>query len=217
MSRPVSIRNSLILLLGLLAGPLRAAEVRREPSPLERATTYSVNQDGCELRWILRRHAELPGFGISERSRCGLDAAGQIPLRADLLRAVLADTGQLAGWRDFEWGRLLRGDANDVYGSRLARAAARSPRWDKSKGRLFRNPQEINRFVADLLNREAVFPELVAVFAGANLELKVSGVEKVLVGTERQAGIATGLGQAKLPFDCIVYFTVTRKTAVPGR
>lgn len=121
----------------------------------------------------------------------------------------MADTDQLRGMRNFFWGSLQRGDANDEYGLRLARAAAKSTHWNKTKGILVQYPPGINRFVADLLNKDKVFSEVAASFESENFELPVNGVEQVRVGTVADKVIQTG--NDKLPFDCIVSFSVTKK------
>lgn len=208
-------RTRWILLGGLLPFlGANAAEVSKEVTPGNADVVYSISQDGCDLRWTRSVFEGLPGFGLVERSRCALPPERQTPLRNALLHALMEDTDRLAGLRSFEWGRLLRGDANDVYSQRLAQAAANSRDWNKTKGKPVRDKLGVNHYVTQLLNRSAIFPEVAASFAAAGFELTVAGVEKVLIGP---GSVSQGLAATKdkLPFDCIVSFAVTPSARAP--
>lgn len=190
-----------------------AGGVQKSELPTYNETVYSVAGDACEIQWTVKRFSETAGFGISERSRCFLPLEEQIKYRNNLLKAVMADTDQLRGMRNFSWGRLQRGDANDAYGVRLAKAAAKSDHWSASKGIVIRYPHGVNRFVAELLNRNKVFSELTASFDFAGLDLTVNGVEQVRTGDFPGDGEANG----KYPIDCVVTFAVGEKVTKSPR
>lgn len=188
-----------------------ADNVRKTVLPAYNETVYSVSAASCEIRWTVKRFRETAGFGISERSQCFLPLAEQADYRSDLLKAVMADTNHLEGMRNFSWGRLQRGDANDEYGVRLAQAAAASKHWSASKGAVVRYPEGVNRFVIELLNRHRIFSELAASFDALGLELTVNGVEEVRTGELPGAGAPGG----KYPIDCAVTFAISKKTDAP--
>jgi hypothetical protein len=120
-------RSSLILLLlAQTADATGPVEVAKTEDPDYRETAYSVTSGSCGIAWVVRRFSARAGFGISERSRCALPLATQSPLRSALLREVIKDTDDMQGMRNYFWGRLQRGDANDEFALRLSRAAAGS-------------------------------------------------------------------------------------------
>ena len=175
-------------------------------------TYYEVSEQGCSIGWTLQRFTESSGFGIGEESQCGLSLEKQMPLRAALLKKVLADTNNLQGMRNFAWGALKRGDATDEYAQRFTMAASKSPGWDKRKGKMVSQTKTYydDNFFPKLLNKENVFSEVVATFAAQGFILQVNGVENVIVNEVdvRNAGMTK---KEKLPVDCLVSFSVTKK------
>lgn len=185
-------------------------EVSKRESAEYRETYYTVSSDSCDIAWTMRRFADNTAFGVSEQSKCSLPLKNQIPYRQALLRRLMTDTNDLEGMRNFVWGRLQRGDANDEYSIRLATAASKSKHWDQRKGTTVNYRKGVNRFVEELLSRENVFAELVTTFASQNVKLSVNDVEKVLINTVRlnDSNISKN---GKLPVDCIVSFSVAKR------
>ena len=76
---------------------------------------------------------------------------------------------------------------------------------------------DINRFVKDLANREMIYPELKELFDGFNRSIRLSTVEKVRVQEAGQLPFFDQLQQQgiqagdRLPFDCLVWFSVSKK------
>jgi hypothetical protein len=64
-------------------------------------------------------------------------------------------------------------------GARLAAASAASPEWNRAIGQPFND--EVSNFVKDLMNEKQTYPELSAVFADLGYDLRVSGIENILV------------------------------------
>ncbi len=184
--------------------------VDKSADPEIHETSYTAHSDTCAIEWVVKRFPASSGMGISERSSCKLSLAQQSPYRAELLQKIMADTNNLQGMRNFYWGRLLRGDRNDEYSVRLSQAIASSAHWNTHSGTLVRFKGGLNEFVMVMLNQNQVFAEVIAVFAQQGFLIEVHGIEKVLVGAMPPQGDKASV-TGKVPFDCVVSFTVTPK------
>jgi hypothetical protein len=170
-----------IILLALVAESTSAAEVVRSEDQRRREIVYSITDSGCTISWVTDAVATVDGLGVEERSKCYVSLERQGEFRAQLLKKLLSEH-KPEEIRNYYWGSMQRGDANDEYSLRLAKAASRSKHWDKASGDIRRFPKGINVFVQEILQRDCVFSEITAVFASENIDLRVGGVEEVIVG-----------------------------------
>ena len=194
------------------AGP-RPDEVRVEYDSALRETNYTVVAGDCRISWTVYGSETNRGV-IRHRSDCGLTLGAQAPLLAKLLRKVLESKAEAAQFRTLSWGRLYPDGARDAtLAVRLALAAKRSAEWDAARGA----PRggDINGWVRKLANDALIYEELRHVFREVGLEIRLAGVEKVLV---LEAGklpffekLREGGAQVsdKLPFDCQTWFSVS--------
>ena len=187
-----------------------AVTVTKQDSTDPKETVYEADEPNCRIVWMLRTSAYVPGFGITEKSQCALAPAAQVSLRNELLDRVAADTKNFEGIRNFAWGQLLRGDANDEYARRFSEAFAGSKQWDRARGQWVKPRSKQGETVAKLINRKQVFSELVESFALRGLTLTVVDVEKIIV---QQVAVTTrGVERAeKLPINADVVFSVKIK------
>ena len=97
---------------------------------------------------------------------------------------------------------------------RLAIAARGSPNWNPSKGKV--RAGDVNGFAKDLANERMIYPEIRDLFALYGWKVKITSVEKVLIG---RAGKLPSFGALKshgirpadaLPFDFQMWFSVSR-------
>lgn len=179
-----------------------AITVQKSEEPEFHTTNYIASGSSCVIAWSVQRSSEFKqGFGFSETSKCALPIAEQKPYRVALLSKLMADTGNLEGVRGFAWGGLQRGDATDEYANRMMAAAAKSKEWDKAKGRPAQPKSDPYVVLKNLLNKENVFSEIVSIFADKNFMLQVQDVEEIQIKE----------GKDKVPFNCIVLFTIKKK------
>ncbi len=160
--------------------------VRNEPNE----TIYSIGGIPIEFEVY---------HGINEgvwriRSASDQPLGRQIEVIGKLLDRALSD--QKKPPRTQFIGRLEEAIGNDrEMSKRLALAAKGSNLWDANRGRAM--DRNDNRTVTKILNDAGVCRELTELFRTRGLEIKVSGVEKVLIGDDR------------LPFDCMTFFSVS--------
>jgi hypothetical protein len=202
-----------IMLLMQTANAESIIEFNKTESPEFSETIYSATGDSCGIEWLVKHFNESSGFGISERSKCKLSLDRQAPYRALLLHNLMLDTNNLQGLRNFFWGRLHRGDTNDEYALRLTRAVAKSKHWSGTKGEVVEYSQGVNRFIMEILNQDKIFSELIETFSKLGFELKVNGVENVLI-SETLSGETGLFPNGKFPVDCTVSFDVLRKKSM---
>lgn len=186
-------------------------EVQKQEDKEFGQTYYGIDYHGCRLIWALHRAYDEPIFGFKEESsKCDLPLEQQMPLRAKLLEKIIADTNNMQGVRNFSWGRLQRGDANDEYARRFTIAVSKSPQWDKRKGKLVGAATRDYHFLPNLINQESVFSELTTLFSAHDLILRATDLEEVFIGNVdiKEAGITK---KDKLPIDGSLLFKVTKK------
>ena len=169
----------------------------------------------CRIRWAVSRTGVNAGIA-QLRSDCRLKMSDQLALQSKILARVAADEPEL---RTLFWGRLGKWSE---WSGRLALAATRSGSWDAKAGRP-KVGQTINAFVLSLMSQADMFSELEQLLAGLHLRMNVSGVEKVSVGEAGSlpsfaadlapAGVSA---TAKVPFDCLIWFSVER-TEMEGK
>ncbi|MBD3241190.1 MAG: hypothetical protein GF331_11440 [Chitinivibrionales bacterium] len=146
---------------------------------------------------------------VTARWQCSLKWETHTRLAERLLVRLLADTAAFGMPHTLFFGRLDPcTDRVTIPAQRLVRAAASSPAWDTDAGR----PRQghVNDFVVSLANEHDIFAELRTVFERHGLTLRVSGVEKVLVGEPPQGMPAHKAVEpgAKVPYDCMVWLAV---------
>jgi len=195
-------KRLVISLTALAIAPAACAyEVVKHEDPAYHETVYEVDAPNCVMAWDIQRFTDEPGFGIGERSKCELPVAQQVAVRDAIIDSVKKDTNGFQGVRNFAWGALRRGDANDEYANRFTNLVGKLPQWDKRTGKLTGEAAKHHRFLPDAINKEGVFHEIVDEFATRGLALRVADVETVIVGE---------VSGQKLPVDCTILFSITR-------
>ena len=197
------------------AGALPIASVESSSGTGER--TYGLAVDDCAFR-LVAYTTELNRGVVKCSTRCTLPLSGQIPHLRRILEEFLGKDPDAPSFRTLFWGGLVpeSGPSSLELSQRLALAAHRSPGWDARRGRP--KTGDANRFVKDLANSELIYPELSELFAGTGRSLSIASVEKVRVLEARELPFHDELRKAgveateKLPFDCMVWFSVSAAT-----
>jgi len=193
-----------VSLAALAIAPTAGAyEVAKQEDPTYHETIYQVTAPHCVIAWEVQRFADEPGFGISESSKCDLPVAQQVAVRDSILDRVMKDTNGFQGVRNFAWGALRRGDANDEYATRFTAVIGKLPQWDKRNGKLIGDAAKRHHFLPDVINKEGVFHEVADEFSARGFTLHAADVETVIV---------ENISGQKLPVDCTVLFNVIRST-----
>jgi hypothetical protein len=184
---------------------------------IDNQTIYSISDGYCKIEWIAR-NSEI-GV-VKHLSRCNATLARQLPLIMQICTEFLARDKNAGAFRTLFWGRLTpdgsKPDAHELS-FRIALAAFKSPGWDVKRGRPKNG--DINGFVRDIANREMIYPELKEVFRSFNKSVRFSSAEKVLVSNAGKFPFFDQLKQHgvkasdKLPFDCMIWFSVTEISA----
>jgi hypothetical protein len=174
---------------------------------------YTVEHVPCRITWVFRE-TEIDRGVVMHHPSCNGHPDEQAPLVGRLLDAIAADPALFRSMRTLHWGRLLPdGPADTTASLRLARAAARSPAWNRKTGRP--RSGDSNGLVRELLNRAGVFSELQEVFAVRGLSVSVASVEKVLTSRARELAFFGELENEglkptdRLPWDGQVWFSIT--------
>lgn len=179
-----------------------------------RETSYTISSGDCRMTWVVYQ-TDLNRGVIRHRPDCGLPFAEQALLIGKLLVKVMASDEAAGDFRTLSWGRMYPDGARDAtMAARLASAAKRSKEWDAAKGRP--TGGDANGWVRNLANEAAIYRELEEVFHRSGLDIRLSGVEKVLVLEAgrlpfieelRAEGVQAG---DRVPFDCQAWFSVKR-------
>ena len=175
------------------------------------ATTYSIINGDCEIKWIAYTTEANKGV-VKYWARCPAPLEQQIPFLARIFEEFLARDRNAPSFRTLFWGGLVpeRRPASLEMPLRLALAAHRSPAWDVKRGRPAQG--DLNRFVRDLANQGPIYPELKELFGRFNRSILVASVEKVRVLEAGELPFFDELKKQgvqaadKLPFDCMVWF-----------
>lgn len=191
-----------------------AAGVSVAASALENATRYTITRGNCSITWTAYS-SELNKGVVKHSSQCLEPLSSQLPFLTEICRDFLERDLNAAAFHTLFWGGLVpeRGPASLEMPLRLALAAYRSPEWDAKKGKPRKG--DINRFVKDLANRELIYPELKELFARFQRSITLASVEKVRVLEAKKLPFYDQLRQQgvqaedKLPFDCMVWFSVS--------
>jgi hypothetical protein len=131
-----------------------------------------------------------------------------------LLKTIFQDSLLNFKIHTLVWGRLFKPANNDLLMSkRLALAATKSNAWNKKTGKPFAGHE--NAFVLNLANSAQIFPELRDLFNLLEYNIKVSGVEKVIIQTAAQLPFWDEISgkthkNDKLPFDCQTWFSIEK-------
>jgi hypothetical protein len=192
-----------------------------ESNPAYGETIYSIIDKGCTIQWIVYT-TELNRGVIKHRARCPLPLARQLPSLSRIVEKILATDKQAPSFHTLFWGGLMpeSGPSSLEMPLRLALAAYRSRGWSVTRGRPVTG--DTNKFVKDLANSESIYPELIMLFERAQRKISIASVEKVRVlaagslpfyGELKKAGVRT---TDRLPFDCMVWFSVTGPLTRPG-
>jgi hypothetical protein len=209
---------------GTIAG--HAAAIEDVPSVAVKSnaygeTVYSIVDKDCTIQWIVYS-TELNRGVIKHQARCPLPLARQLPSLTRIFENILATDKNAPSFHTLFWGGLVpdSGPASLEMPLRLALAAFRSGGWNVTRGR----PEtgDMNKFVKDLANSEPIYPELTTLFERAKRRISIASVEKVRVLAAEKLPFYNELKKAgvratdKLPFDCMVWFSVTGLTTEPG-
>ena len=185
-----------------------------EHSTLDKATIYSISSTDCSIKWIAR---DSEKGVIKHWSQCTAPLALQLPLLTKICTAFFSSDKNTQAFHTLFWGGLEpeRKPASQEMSLRLALAAYKSPRWDAKKGKPKNG--DINGFVKDLASRELIYPELKELFDRFQRTIMLSAVEKVRVLEGEKLPFYDQLKQQgvkaddRLPFDCMVWFLVSKK------
>ncbi|NJD57654.1 MAG: hypothetical protein FIA94_14790 [Nitrospirae bacterium] len=202
---------SCLAFAGIAAGQ-ETAGVSVEASP--NTTIYRISSGDCSITWIAYG-SELNRGVVKHSSRCPDPLSAQLPLMTEVLREFIARDEHAAVFRTLFWGGLVpeTGPSALEMPFRLALAAYRSPEWDAKKGRPKKG--DINGFVKDIANRELLYRELKELFGRFQKNITLASVEKVRVMKAKDLPFydrlkAEGVrATVKLPFDCMVWFSVS--------
>lgn len=160
-------------------------------------TTYSIK--GIPIVLTVHHGGDEGVWGLGqsltgEKSNQSID--WQVAVMEKLLSAALEDQKKIP--RMLSVGRLVETFGhNKEISKRLAEAARTSALWDKKRGKGLKGRD--NSAVKTILNENNIYHELIEMFKKHGLIIKVAYVEKVLVGKN------------KLPYDCMVWFSVNKK------
>lgn len=199
-------KKYLILILALCCSPTWADEHIAVLQDVQGPqTAYLAKGKSCELAWLVTHRAQ--GFGVrQDSSRCALPPSSRLPYWDALLNKLVADGHDLQGMLAFHLNPLKQGEADNELSLRLMRALANSKEWDKKRGVMVRHPREVsNLLVKKSLTNANVFAELNAAFAKYHFRLQVLDVEEVLIQTTE----LEGFGKVRVPYNCLVSFSVT--------
>lgn len=195
----------------------KGPEVSVEVNPNYKQTTYSIiDQDNNGIS-ITTFQTDLNQGILRLRSSLNDPFNEQIKLLSAILDRVFQDEKK-AKTHTLFIGRLINafGENNSQMSERLALAAYNSPLWDKAKGKPVSGHE--NTFVEKIGNEKMIYPELKKLFSKFGLDLKISGVEKVLIGTPtRYIPFGESLTKQgvkendKLPFDGLTWFKISTK------
>lgn len=181
-------------------------------------TKYSVAAGDCRISWEVYGSQTNRGV-IRHRWDCGLTLGEQARLIARVLRKVL-QSKDATQFQTLSWGRVYPDGARDAtMAVRLALAAKRSAEWDAGRGAPLGG--NINNWVQKLANDALIYEELRPIFREAGREIRLAGVEKVLILRAEALPfferLREGGAQArdKLPFDFQAWFSVSRAPAIP--
>jgi hypothetical protein len=193
------------------ARPVAGDEVSVKRDSGRHEVHYEVSAGDCRIRWTLFESETNRGV-VRHVSDCALALPEQAPLIAKLLAKAVGNAGA-EGIRTISWGRLEPDGARDhTLARRLALAARLSSGWNAAKG--MPRGGDINGWVRKLANDTAIYDELRPVFQARGLEIRLAGVEKVLVLPAgrlpffeelRKQGVRES---EKVPFDCQAWFSV---------
>lgn len=187
--------------------------VSMETSPSNDAMIYSTAEGDCTIKWIVYTSEANRGV-VKHWSRCQAPLVRQLPFLTRILEAVLSKDANASSFRTLFWGGLMpeQGPSSLELPLRLALAACRSSAWDAKRGRPASG--DMNRFVRDLSNRQAIYPEITALFEGVHRTVSIASVEKVRVLEAERLSFYDELrrqgvqAKDKLPFDGMVWFSV---------
>ena len=179
------------------AAPALAAEDRPvetvESSPGTAARIYRIVDRDCTISWVVYT-TELNRGVVKCSTRCPL------PLSRQIFETFLE--------KDVD------APSSEEMPLRLALATHNFRDWDARRGKP--RAGDTNRFVRDLANRVPIYPELKEVFEPASRRLSIASVEKVRVLEAERLPFYDKLGRAgvatteRLPFDCMVWFSVSK-------
>jgi hypothetical protein len=190
------------------------AKVVVEFSALDKTTTYRISTGDCTIKWIARDSEK----GIVKHwSQCPAPLRLQLPLLTKIWEEFFSKDMNAQTFRTLFWGGLEpeRKPASLELSLRLALAAYQSPGWDAKMGKPKKG--DLNRFIKDLANREMIYPELKELFEHFQRSIALTTVEKVRVLEAEQLLFFDQLQQQgvqagdRLPFDCLVWFTISKK------
>ncbi len=172
-------------------------------------TYYLAQGKSCELLWRVKYHKD--GFGIrQDSSHCALPQPARQVYWDALLKKISDDTQNLQGFLAFQLGALKQGEGDADLSARLMLSAASAKEWDAKRGVIAKRPRDLpNLLVEKLLGKPQVFAELTQVFAKYHIQLRVQDVEEVLI----QAATVDGLVLGRVPYNCLVSFSVKMQAA----
>jgi len=192
--------------------PEEASRVTIEQNAQWNATIYSISCADCTVKWIAP-HSE-PGL-LKNRSACSASLSEQLPLWEKICAEIFRKDNRNGAFHILFWGGLEpeKKNGSREMSIRLALAAYQSREWDSKAGKSKNG--DINGFIKNLADSEAVYSELKELFRRFDREIKLACVEKVRVleagklpfyDKLRQKGVKA---TDRLPFDCMVWFSIS--------
>jgi len=182
-----------------------------EPDPAKMETVYRITEGPCDISWTVYHSQTNQGI-LQYRSRCTFPLGKQVQLISKILAKILQDEGNSMKFHTLFLGRL---NSSAEISARLVTMAEQSPGWDSQRGRP--TSGGINQFIVKLANQAHLYDEWKEMFHRFNKSIEVSSVERVLVS---KAGELPYFDQIKnqgikatdkLPYDCLVWLSVTNE------
>ena len=209
--------TALVDMAGMIPSPCSAEEIPEavvEFNALDETTTYRIVSGDCTIEWIVR---DSEKDVVKHRAQCAAPLKRQLPLLIKVGTEFFSNDRHAQTLRTLFWGGVEPEGkpASRELSLRLALAAYQSSGWDLKKGKP--KKEDINRFVRDLANKKMIYPELQELFEGFGRSITLRTVEKVRVLEAGQLPFFEQLQQQgiqkndRLPFDCLVWFSISRK------
>jgi hypothetical protein len=193
-----------------------------ETGPFHDARIYGISDGDCTIKWIVYTTETNRGV-IKHSARCPVPLARQLPWLTRIYEEILDKDSAAASFHTLYWGGLVpeQRPALPELPLRLALAAYRSRGWDVERGKPLAG--DLNSFVKDLANSEQIYPELKTLFDRFRRSITIASVEKVRVLEAGKLPFSNELSRQgvrskdRLPFDCMMWFSVSENVKEQGK
>lgn len=177
------------------AGSTNEPEVIKDVNKEFGISTYVLAQDQCVIMLMLGERSNKKDFFIRDLTESSLDIkqtsscsySRRMQLTEKVLARIAKDTDNLKRVKCFSPKNM---GAEPMY--RLASAAAKSPEWDRKRGRPESRGKKIGTewLIKKYIQENNVFKELSDIFGKYHLKLKAGDVERALVPQVKNSRIA---------------------------